>query len=487
VSHDPLQAGAAAARLARGLTSLAGVLATAGLLLAVLRPLQSPYLRLLQHGAERAARGEWIAALGNYRAAAEMRPDDPDPHLRSASVYLAWGRVALAQGELAEAQRRGASQAAVDRLRLDVLAAQQDWTALEGCAQRLLRVDPQSRTAHHALARAYEGQGRWPAARAEYEALLAKDPTDVVANERLGLLILGDDPTALARLASADGALAQRVLDALRASDANQTPTYVWLVAGRTLLEAQEWALAARQFERAWQQEPGLAETRAYYGYALGRAGRASDGLEHLQAAVAADPSSALAHALLGLHYDRAGNPEAARLEFEAAYDLDPRNAALCTEIGEAWLAEHRYLAAEIWLREATVLEPENPEPWLRLAAFYLEHSLDVEKGTLSAGEALSLAPDDARAHDLVGWAAFLRGDYGLARASLERAVELDPELPEAHYHLGRLWNALGSAQQADAAYIRALELDADGSLEPLIRRAVGARWGDITQGVLSP
>jgi tetratricopeptide (TPR) repeat protein len=86
----------------------------------------------------------------------------------------------------------------------------------------------------------------------------------------------------------------------------------------------------------------------------------------------------------------------------------------------------------------------------------------------------LELAPTDAHAHDLRGWALLQSGDYDAAQVSLERALSLDPALASAHYHLGQLWTAQGNHQQAQGAYIRALDLDTTGELVPLIERAKG-------------
>ena len=84
------------------------------------------------------------------------------------------------------------------------------------------------------------------------------------------------------------------------------------------------------------------------------------------------------------------------------------------------------------------------------------------------------LSPDDARAHDLRGWAAFRVGDYDTAESSLLRAISLDPALASAHYHLGRLWAIQAAHQKAREAFVRALDLDATGELIPLVERALG-------------
>ncbi|RLC91794.1 MAG: hypothetical protein DRI77_13490, partial [Chloroflexi bacterium] len=161
--------------------------------------------------------------------------------------------------------------------------------------------------------------------------------------------------------------------------------------------------------------------------------------------------------------------------EYETAYDLDPTNPATCIEIGQTWAAEGRYVAAEIWLREAVSLQPYDAALWEVLARFYLDHNITAEgQGIETTAELVRLSPDDARAHDLRGWAAFQVGDYDTAESSLWRAISLDPALAAAHYHLGRLWAAQGAHQKAREAFIRALDLDTTGELVPPVERALG-------------
>jgi tetratricopeptide (TPR) repeat protein len=177
-------------------------------------------------------------------------------------------------------------------------------------------------------------------------------------------------------------------------------------------------------------------------------------------------------HTFAGLHHERQGDLTAARAAYEAAYDLDPDNPALCVEIGETWAAERRYVAAEIWLRAAVDLRPDDPLLWETLARFYLDHGIDVEGRGLEAAERLvELAPGSARAHDLLGWAALQTGAYDRAEEQLTRALALDEALAAAHYHLGLLWRARGEDALAGDAFQRALDLDTSGTLAPLIER----------------
>jgi tetratricopeptide (TPR) repeat protein len=180
-----------------------------------------------------------------------------------------------------------------------------------------------------------------------------------------------------------------------------------------------------------------------------------------------------VAHTFLGLHYDERGDAAAARAEYETAYDLAPDNPAICVEIGQTWVAEGRYMVAEIWLQEAVSLRSDDPSLWEVLARFYLDHHITSNDRAIKATERLlELAPDSAQAHDLRAWAAFEKGRYETADAHLQRAIELDATLARAYYHLGRLRKAEGRAGAAAEAFQRAIDLDTTGRLVPLVERA---------------
>lgn len=443
-------------------------------LVLILRPADTTYLDLLRQGDERAAKASRTAAVAAYQEAARLRPGDPTPHLRLAQVYLDWGRTDDALAALAQGQRLGAEEAHSERLWVAVHTAQADWPAVVEHAQRLLALAPTDRDVRHTLARAYVELQEWDAAQVEYQTLLRADPTDPVAHERLGALLAGDGPAAIRHLFAAQTDLAERLVAAMGEAGTVDDPAYARALLGRACFEAQEWALAAHHFERALSYHPDYPDAHAYLGYALDQMGRPDEAQPHLQRAVTLAPASPVAHTFLGLHYDRLGDVSAARTEYETAYDLDPTNPATCVEIGQTWAAEGRYVAAALWLLEAVSLEPDDPALWEVLARFYLDHNITAAgQGIEAATKLVELSPDDARAHDLRGWAAFQVGDYDTAQDSLARAIALDATLASAHYHLGRLWAAQGAHEAAQEAFIRALDLDATGELVPLIERAM--------------
>ncbi len=461
----------------RSLVTFLGLAFLAVALIFVLRSPPTPYLDLVRQGDEHAARAERTAAVAAYQEAASLRPDDPAPHLRLAQVYLDWGRVDEALDAIAQGERLGAEDVELARLRIAAAVAQGDWPAVVEHSRRLLTLisaGEEANAVRHTLARAYVEQQAWDAARAEYEMLVRDNPADSVAREWLGVLLLDDDAVAIQHLFTADTDLSKRLLAVLQEPGTADSSAYASALVGRVLLGEQQWALAARHLARALADNPDYADAHAYLGYALDQMGDPDEARPHLLQVVELMPDSAVAHTFLGLHYDRLGNVAAARAEYEIAYDLDPENPATCVEIGHTWAAERRYVAAEIWLEEAVSLQPDDPALWEILTRFYLDHNITGEgQGMEAAAELVTLSPDDARAHDLRGWAALQVGDYDAAQESLLQATSLDPMLASAHYHLGLLWAAQADYEKAQEAFVRALDLDTTGEFVPLVERAM--------------
>jgi chemotaxis protein methyltransferase CheR len=73
--------------------------------------------------------------------------------------------------------------------------------------------------------------------------------------------------------------------------------------------------------------------------------------------------------------------------------------------------------------------------------------------------QACAAAPLDARAHALEGTLAAQLGELDAAARALERAVYLDPTVPETFYHLGTVYRRLGRLERARRAWRQALRL----------------------------
>lgn len=67
---------------------------------------------------------------------------------------------------------------------------------------------------------------------------------------------------------------------------------------------------------------------------------------------------------------------------------------------------------------------------------------------------ATSVAPESARAWTQLGVVALVRQDHGTAGEALLRALDLDPDNPEARFHLAVLHVLVGAAEEAREALL---------------------------------
>jgi serine/threonine protein kinase/tetratricopeptide (TPR) repeat protein len=128
---------------------------------------------------------------------------------------------------------------------------------------------------------------------------------------------------------------------------------------------------------------------------------------------------------------DQAGNIQGAIKEFEAALAADPRFA-----IAHAGLAEARW----------AMYVQTNDKAW-------------AEKAVESTRVALALEPDRPGLRYVAGLTLFRSGRYEEARQELERAVALQPTSDDATRLLGRVLMRLGQIEEGKARFQKALSI----------------------------
>jgi serine/threonine protein kinase/tetratricopeptide (TPR) repeat protein len=116
---------------------------------------------------------------------------------------------------------------------------------------------------------------------------------------------------------------------------------------------------------------------------------------------------------------------------------------------GRQFFHQHRRKAFEIALQtfsRAIEISPGYARAYAGIAdchsflKLYFGHGAEaVEAADAASGRALELAPDLSDAHASRGLALFLRADFDGAERHLQRAIELDPRVYEPHYIFGRV------------------------------------------------
>ncbi len=433
-------------------------------LLLTLTPYPRAFTAAMRQAEVLRASREYGAALESYQQAVQLDPESPLPWLQMGAVLLQQHRFRLATITYLEAARRGAEAEALLGLG-ESRAGLGDWAPALNAWLRARALDPTDARVYVALGRASIAQSQFEQAESYLTQALQLQPSPqdrVAALALLGRLQAGENPD-LARETLQDAGDAD-MLAVLHAVSAEQGDAQKALLLGIAFLQRDELTLARHHLERAVALAPGKAEPLAYLAHTLDQQGETVAARDLLEQAETLDAESPLVLYFLATHRRLVGNLEDARAALWRALLLDPDNAALRAEMGGTFADQGEYPSAEEWYEGAVTAAPAEVDFYFVLVHFYLDHLYHVQSGGLPAAQTLvSLVPDDARAHDLLGWAYHLSGQHAEGIAALDRALRLDPELASAHYHLGSLYASTGRQALARTYLQRAIDLDTDG------------------------
>ncbi|HNR34776.1 MAG TPA: tetratricopeptide repeat protein [Candidatus Hydrogenedentes bacterium] len=232
--------------------------------------------------------------------------------------------------------------------------------------------------------------------------------------------------------------------------------------------------------------------------------------------------SEAYSRFLAGTLYERKGQRAKAIAEMRAASDLAPDSVALSIQLIRFYLDGQDYANARMMAERALQQAPGNANLWILLGEI-LHQSNDPEKAIECFQKALEIDPENAlgygalvsaqeTANDAVGAAEIYRGlakrvpdspgiqfQLGLslarindgdgARAALQRALELKPDLVRAHYIIGVIeLDANRNEQAAEhlAQYVAAAPDDARARENHAGALARLKRYGDAADQMIA-
>jgi len=174
-------------------------------------------------------------------------------------------------------------------------------------AQELIQKSPSSPEAETLIAEAFQAQGKWDDAAAQYRKILQQNPNQPGIHYQLGRIILSKplDPTVTEE--------ATKEFEA--ELKINPTSPAAEFMLGDLASRNQKADEAIEHFSRATQFDAGLAEAYLGLGMALNAAGKYSEAITPLKKYTDMDPSDPAGYYQLATAYARTGNKsEADRL-----------------------------------------------------------------------------------------------------------------------------------------------------------------------------
>jgi Flp pilus assembly protein TadD len=231
-------------------------------------------------------------------------------------------------------------------------------------------------------------------------------------------------------------------------------------------------ALAAKQYSRLEQMLAGLhpqgvseqAEAKSLQGVAAFMDGRMGAAVESLERAADVAPLKDADSFTLAMAYVSQGDAEHARPVLSSLTAKHPMDAIYLYWLGRLDYYQRRYEEAVAKLKKASELDTASARIWNSLGLAY-----DMQGLTEPARDALGKAvqfnrkerrPSPWPPHDL-GTLLLRIDDAKGAEPLLREALKYDPNMPEAHLHLGRALEVEGQREEAVHEYEAAVKLDA--------------------------
>jgi len=209
-----------------------------------------------------------------------------------------------------------------------------------------------------------------------------------------------------------------------RATEEAPDDPRAWLALGRAEMNAERYPRAREAFTRVASLRGSAALPRVLIGHTWELQRRYDEALIAYRHAVEVAPRSAYAHRVLGTRLLRWGEPALALASLERSLELDPEHAETWNALGLARYHADDRPGAERAFRDGLARHPEHVGLSLGLAAMLVNE-----------------------------------GRHEEALSVYDRVVGLAPTFAPAHVGRGILLHELGREDDAEAAFVRAVEV----------------------------
>lgn len=219
---------------------------------------------------------------------------------------------------------------------------------------------------------------------------------------------------------------------------------------GRKVLSVEEKAQIKAKIEELTEvveKNPDSAEAHLNLGNAYWKLGRPGMPLKHYLIAIKLKPNYAEAYYNLGNVYFVQGEYEQAIGAYKKAVQLRPNFADAYNGLGNALIDAKRYVEAAENYKTAMTINPSHSEAVYNLCVANL-YSAKYSQAISSCKKAFELTKNP-RAVNNLGNAYFRQGKLDDALLSYEKALNLKPDLAEAHFNVAAIKILQGDRQGA--------------------------------------
>jgi tetratricopeptide (TPR) repeat protein len=164
---------------------------------------------------------------------------------------------------------------------------------------------------------------------------------------------------------------------------------------------------------------------------------------EVLKRGLEINPDMSTASALLGMSYREMGDHEQAEPLLETAVRTNPTDDNLQMSLARNLIDLGKYDAATPYLRSYLARNPKDQQAWYLLGKTYLQLSEDA------LGQINQIDPNSVTAHLVSGEIDESMHNYDGALVEYKKAIELAPQQPGTHEHMGNTFWVTGKWESA--------------------------------------
>lgn len=408
----------------------------------------SHYQALLLNARLRLAKGEPDKALADLEKTKKIQPNSPEVFYQSALSYLAQSDTANAMSSLNHAVELAPEYTEAILLLADLQLKKGDAKSAKNALKSVIAKRPDFMPAKFLLARAYVSEGSLEEALTLFQEVSSASPKD--ANLLLPIALIYRQQKKLAE--------ARKVLTQVLELSPDTVPAIEQLVDMDLL--AGDFNSARQRAEALKARQPGHAGAYLLFAKINLVQKNLPQAETELLKAIELQPDAFAAYYLLAGIYGQTDQDKKALDQLESVALKTPANASLLMRIALLNERLKNYPAARDAYEKILKLKPEFVPALNNLAYLLAEKLNDLDRGQTLAQKARELAPLDPNIADTLGWIVYKQGQYQRAKTLLrESAAKLSND-PVAQAHLGLALYMMGETEPARNALQRALQLN---------------------------
>jgi tetratricopeptide (TPR) repeat protein len=186
---------------------------------------------------------------------------------------------------------------------------------------------------------------------------------------------------------------------------------------------------------------------------------RPQDAIAAYRDALARDNEHQNALFSLALAYKDEGRLDEARVGFERARELDPRNGKVLWQLADLWMRKGDHQRAEAVITDALERKVDEHRLLLKLAESRIE-AKRFDEAEHALRTALEKKPGLALAHFDLGLVYEGKGQIGKAIESYEKELATNPKAYRAAFNAAKLLQTRGRHQEAVALFRKVVEIE---------------------------